>query len=246
MMRAGNDGSRVEDFLCGDHRMRPFQFVAFTCAVLPLWTLNGRPVAADDSPKNQPVAAPADEATKITRAPDKAVVKDVIYSLEAEENRLFLTSQPLDGADRQLKRVVVKFTVPEGAEVVELALAKMDGKNLMAVVKTKRANENEFYCLTFIGPWGGGHVRDQNGDCHKAKFFTTRDDEVAILAVSGKRGAVFIVLGKMGPDDDEPNGELWITEGAFYFTGCPWPPSDGVLSRFRAKEVPHRRATDTD
>jgi hypothetical protein len=204
-------------------------------------------VAGDDAPVNQPGAVEAEDVTYPIRAPDKAVVKDVVYSLEAEENRLFLTSRPIDGADRQLKRVEVKFTVPEGAEIVELALAKMDGKNLMAVVKTRRAGEFDFYCLTFIGPWGGGHVRDQNGGCHKAKFFTTRDNDIGVLAVSGKGGRAFVVLGKMGMDDEDQFAlDSWITEGVFYFSGCPWPPTDGNLSPFRANEVSPRRATDTD
>jgi hypothetical protein len=227
--------------------MRSSKATALACAVLLFPTLLVRLVAGDDARDNQPGAVAVEEATNAIRAPDKAVVKDVVYSLEAEENRLFLASQPLDGADRQLKRVEVKFAVPEGAEIVELALAKMDGKNLMAVVKARRAEKIDFYCLTFIGPWGGGHVRDQNGGCHQAKFFTTRDSDVGVLAVSGRRGHVFIVLGKMGLDDDERAAfDSWITEGVFYFSGCPWPPSDGSLSPFRAKSLPHMRAADAD
>ena len=87
--------------------MRPFQAAALACAVLLFATLCGCLVAGDDAPENQPGAVQVEEATNTIRAPDKAVVKDVVYSLEAEENRLFLTSQPLDGADRQLKRVEV-------------------------------------------------------------------------------------------------------------------------------------------
>jgi len=94
-----------------------------------------------------------------------------------------LTSQPLGGADRQLKRVELKFAVPKDGRIVELSLAKLNGKNLMAVVKIKRDDEYDFHCLTFIGPWNGGHIRDRFG-FHQVKFLITRD-ELKILAVGG-------------------------------------------------------------
>src|SRR5260221_13480763 len=124
MMCAGDERSHVRVFSQGIIAMRP-RSAALTCAVLLFSTLSGRLVAGDDAPVNQPGAFEVDEVTYPIRAPDKAVVKDVVYSLEGQETRLFLTSQPLDGADPQLKRVAVKFTVPEGAGVVELALAKL-------------------------------------------------------------------------------------------------------------------------
>jgi hypothetical protein len=216
--------------------MRRSSAAFLTCAVLILWASRESLVAADDAAPDQP---PADQIETIC-APDKAVVRDVVYALEAKENRLFLTSQPLEGADRQLKRDELKFTVPKDAEVVELALAKMDGKNLMAVVKVQRDGEFDFHCLTFIGPWGGGHVRDQFA-FHKAKFFTTRDN-LDVLAVSGKRGSVFIVLGNVGLDEND--GRTIVTEGIFYSTPCPWPPSYGALSHFRVKENPREAGTD--
>ena len=207
------------------------------CAVLALWICCISLAANDETAGNQQSAGQTEKPAKKTASVEKAVVKEIVYGLEEDENRLYLTSQPLDGVDRQLKRVELKFALPKNGRIVELSLAKLNGKNLMAVVKVGRDNEFEFHCLTFIGPWGmgwEGHIRDRFG-YHQAKFFTTRDD-LKILAVGGKhfQGSVFIVLGEMGLND---KGDSWVTEGAFYFSGCPWPPSDGTLTPFRVTKA---------
>ena len=98
----------------------------------------------------------------------------------------------------------------------------------MAVIKVKRGEDYDFHCLIFIGPGERKHIRDHFG-FHQAKFLTTRDD-LKILAVGGRhyQGSVFIVLGEIDSDVDRA-----VTEGVFYFSPCPWPPSDGVLTPFR-------------
>ncbi|MCY2967109.1 MAG: hypothetical protein NT069_26310, partial [Planctomycetota bacterium] len=148
---------------------------------------------------------------------------------------LYLTSQPLEGADRQLKRDELKFAIPKDRKVVELSLAKLDGKNLVAVVKIALGGEYDFHCLTFIGPWGGGHVRDRH-KFFEAKFYSTQDD-LKILAIGGKHfaGSPFIVLGDIGDIDLDDDALSIVTEGVFYFSQCPWPPSDGALSQFRVR-----------
>jgi hypothetical protein len=217
--------------------MRHSSALFLTCIVLALWASHDF-LSADEAPaQNQEPAGPTEKVANKATSSEKAVVKDIVYGLEEDENRLYLTSQPLDGVDRQLKRVELKFAVPKNGRIVELSLAKLNGKNLMAVVKVARDNEFDFHCLTFIGPWGAsweGHIRDRFG-YHEAKFFTIRDD-LKILAVGGKQfqGSVFIVLGDTGLDD---KGEAWVTEGAFYFSNCPWPPSDGVLTPFRVTKA---------
>ncbi len=189
----------------------------------------------------RPAAEQNGTSDRATRSSDKAVVKDVVYGLEEERNHLYLTSQPLDGVDRQRERGELKFTVPQGAHVADLSLAKLNGKNLMAVIKVARGDEYDFHCLTFIAP-PGGHARGRYG-FHQAKFFTTRDD-LKILAVGGRHfaGSVFIVLGDSVPD--EKDASETITEGVFYFSGCPWPPSDGQLSPFHVESVRPKRPVD--
>ncbi len=216
--------------------MRAFTAVGLICAVAALCVCGNSLSAVDD-----PTAAPRSEQQGATpraknRSAEKAVVRNVVYGLEQEDRNLYLTSQPLDGDDRDPKRTELKFVVPEGGEVKELSLASMGEKNLVAVVKVRRAEAYEFHCFTFIGPWGGGHVRDKH-TFFKAKFYTTRDD-LRILAVGGKHfaGSPFIVLGELDTEfDDEP---VTVTKGVFYFTGCPWPPSGGALMPFQAKSVP--------
>ncbi len=226
--------------------MRACSAVVVVCAMVALCVCRNPLPAFDERPAVQQPASQiekpqTEKQANTVRSSDKAVVRDVVYGLEEEENRLYLTSQPLDGNDRQLKRVQIEFAVPKDSQIVELSLAKLDGKNLMAVLKVQRGEEFDFHCLTFIGPWNGGHVRDRFG-FHKAKFFTTHDD-LKILAVGGKHfaGSVFIVLGEMGLDND---GEKWVTQGSFYFSGCPWPPSDGILTNFRVTEVLQKDRTD--
>jgi hypothetical protein len=204
--------------------MRPSIATLLICGVLTHCVYCNSLCAVDDSENKEAPADQNGEAVRKSQSSENAVVRNVVYGLEEEQGRLYLTSQPLDGADRQLKRVELNFTIPQRAEIVEISLAKMDGKNLMAVVKLKVGEEFEFHCLTFIGPWGGGHVRERFA-FHKAKFYTTRD-ELEILAVSGKRGAVFIVLGKTGLEDGDDFAI--VTEGVLYSTPCPWPPSDGA------------------
>lgn len=216
-----------------------------TITTLLIWTLaifgrcHDSLVAVDEPPASQKPAGQTEAPARKIQSSDKAVVKDVVYGLEEDGNRLYLTSQPLDGTDRELKRVSLNFVLPKGSEVVEMSLAKLDGKNLMAVIKVQRGEEYDFHCLTFIAPWGG-HVRDRHG-FHKAKFFTTRDD-LKILAVGGKHyaGSVFIVLGNTGTGDKDEQ----VKEGVFYFSLCPWPPSDGSLSPFRVQSVPPKAATE--
>lgn len=211
--------------------MRLSSATLLICAVLTLCVPRNSQSADDEPAKHQqPAENPAEKPTNKSAFAEKAVVKDIVYGLEQDENRLYLSSQPLDGVDRQWKRVELTFAGLKDGRIDEMSLAKLNGKNLMAVIKVQRGNEFDFHCLTFIGPWNGGHIRDRFG-FHQAKFFTTRED-LKILAVGGKhfQGSVFIVLGEMGLDE---KGEDWVTEGAFYFSGCPWPPSDGTLTKFR-------------
>jgi len=72
---------------------------------------------------------------------------------------------------------------------------------------------------------------------YKAKFYTTHDD-LKIIAVGGKhvRNVVFIVLGETAFN---ANLELKF-EGILYYCSCPWPPSDGQLSRFSTKSPPQK------
>src|SRR5262249_32462561 len=51
-----------------------------------------------------------------------------------------------------------------------------------------------------------------------------------------------LVLGEM--DFNDKDDDAWITEGVFYFSGCPWPPSGGQLSPFRVKDDPRKAASD--
>src|SRR5262249_27875593 len=160
-------------------------------------------------PRQQPPYAKAGHPTKSS---DKVVVKEIVYWLEVVDEHLFLSSQPLEGVDRKLERGQLQFAVPEGGRVVELSIAQLGGKNLMAVVKIARGGEFDFHCLTFIAP-PGGDVRGRYG-CHQAKFFTTANS-LNILAVGGQHhaGSVFIVLGEMGFNDKDD--DVWITEGVF-------------------------------
>jgi hypothetical protein len=228
--------------------MRSSRAALLAGAVLSVWVFLG-PLSAveplstvEDAQKPQEPADPTGQPVRTVLSSDKTVVKDVVYGLEEERSRLYLTSQPLDGANRQPKRVELKFTVPEDGRIVELSLTKMGVKNLMAVVKVRRGDKFDFYCLTFIGPWDGGHVRDKFA-FYQAKFFTTRDD-LKILSIGGKHfaGSAFVVLGDMGLGGQD--GQTWMTEGVFYFSGCPWPPSDGALSHFRVTVDPRKDVTD--
>ncbi len=187
---------------------------------------------------NQPPREHVEESRKnpvgMVQKSDKAVVKDVVYGLELEKNRLHLTSQPLDGADRKAARKELEFTVPEGGRVVEMSLARQSGKNLMVVLKIARGGEFDFHCLGVIAP-PGGHVRDEFRVL-QVKFFTTKDN-LKILAANGTHfsNSVFIVLGNIEYDLDK---ELMVTAGTFYFSGCPWTPGDGQSSPFRVESVP--------
>lgn len=178
--------------------------------------------AADDPPVSE------------VKRSEKAVVKDVVYCLEVVAGRFYLTSQSLEGADREKHRKELTFAVHPDVQVKELSLAKLGGKNLTAVVKSLRGDEYEFHCLTFIAPWEG-HVRD-DVRFSEAKFHSTKED-LKILAVGGRHfgGSVVIVLGDIAPADDDSFDS--VAEGMLYFSVCPWPPSDGVEFPFRIKSV---------
>ncbi len=97
------------------------------------------------------------EEVVVTPASEKVVVKDCLYHLEFIKDRLTLTSQPLpgmqltdSGESEKSKSVELKFTVPKKARIVALFLAKLDQKNLMAVVQLESFPATEFHCLTFI------------------------------------------------------------------------------------------------
>jgi len=165
---------------------------------------------------------------------DMAVIKDVVYGLEVEAGRFYLTSQPLGGADREKQRKELNVTVPADAQVKELSLAKLGDKNLMAVVKFLRGDDYEFHCLTSSAPWGG-HVKD-DVRFSEAKFHSTKED-LNILAIGGRHfgGSVVVVLGDIGPADDDSFDS--VAEGMLYLSVCPWPPSDGTQFPFRIKSV---------
>lgn len=210
--------------------------ILLICAVLTVWGCSHSLTAADDELPGPPAVEKSEKPTRKSLTSEKAVVKDIVYGLEESESRLHLTSQPLDGADRQIQRTELEFDLPENAQIVELSLARLDGKNLMAVVKVRHGKEYDFHCLTFIAA-SGGHVREEHA-FHKALFFTTQEN-LKILAVGGQHfeGSVFIVLGDVKNDVDREGGLVTVTSGAFYFSVCPWPPSDGVLTPFRTESV---------
>ncbi len=66
---------------------------------------------------------------------------------------------------------------------------------------------------------------------HQARFHTTTEP-LEVLALDGRNGTEFIVVGQMKADGDD-----LVTEGMFYFSGCPWPPRDGQISPFRVKAI---------
>jgi len=192
--------------------------------------------AVDDPPPDEKPTDQGAKAESKIRSSDKVVLKDVVCALEEDKNRLYLTSQPLGGVDRQLMRVELDFTVPNAGRIADFALAKLDSKNLQAAIKVQVGDKYQFHCLTFIGPWGGGHVRD---DCEffEEKFYTTHED-LKIIAVGGKhlRNVVFIILG-----DTVINKNLEpIIDGVVYYRSCPWRPGDGQLSHFSTKSGPPR------
>jgi hypothetical protein len=189
------------------------------CTVLLLGMYGKSLLAVNDAPPAQQGDTPA----RRIRSSDKAVVRNVVYGLEEEESHLHLTSKPLDGGDRELKRTELKFAVPNDGQVVEMSLAKMGGRHLVAVVKVRRGDEYDFHCLTFISPSLEEHVRDKHR-FYQEKFLSTRDD-LRILALTGTGHTAFAVLGEFDWDeygtDDVP---ALKSEGVFYFTSCPWPP----------------------
>ena len=193
------------------------------CTVLALGVYSNSLLAVDDAP---PARQDGVLARKL-RSSDKAVVRNVVYGLEEEDNRLHLTSQALDGADRELKRNAVDFAVPKGGAVVALSLAKMGERHLAAVVKVRLGDDYDFHCLTFIFRSGGGQAHDKHV-VYREKFFSTRDD-LRILAVSGNGNTVFAVLGEFDWDD----APALKSEGVFYYTSCPWPPM-GAVAPYRA------------
>ncbi|MBS0266324.1 MAG: hypothetical protein JSS02_30620 [Planctomycetes bacterium] len=202
-------------------------------AVVSLWACSASLLADDSPPAGQPSATQGEKPTRKIRSSEKTVVKDVVYGLEAEGSRLYLTSQPLDGADRKAKRRELQFTAAEGGDIVEISLSRRGIRNLMSVIKLARGDEFEFHCL-ILGAEPGGHVRD-GFRIEQTKFFATKDD-LKILAADSKHfsGRVFIVLGDMDYDDGK---DAMITTGIFYFCGC-FPLNQGQLSPFRVESVP--------
>lgn len=199
------------------------------CTVLAVGVYRESLLAFDDVPPARQDDTPA---RKICSS-DKAVVRNVVYGLQEEENRLYLTSQALDGTDRELKRTAVDFDVPKGGQVVELSLAKMGERHLAAVVKVQLAANYDYHCLTFISRSGGGQVQNKHV-VYREKFFSTHDD-LRILAVSGKGSTVFAVLGEL--DWDYTSDDMPLTsKGVFYYVTCPWPPM-GQVSPFQAKSA---------
>jgi hypothetical protein len=205
--------------------------IFLVCTALIFWASRGSVLAVDDPTPDQSAGNQAEKPTRMTRSSGKTVVNDVVYGLEEERNRLYLTSQPLDGADRKVRRIELDFTIPEGGRVVEMSLARHSVRNLMAVLKIARGGEFDFHCLGLIAQ-RGEHVRDGFRFLQE-RFFTTKDD-LKILAAEGTHflGSVFIVLAEM-----DLNQEVMVTTGTFYFSGCPWTPGDGRLSPFRAESV---------
>lgn len=214
--------------------MRTWAVGLLVVAVSILRLFVNSPAPAEEKPPVHAAAPPEKQPAPKIRFSDKAVVKDVVYGLEEQDNELYLTSQPLNGEERQIERGKLKFAVPPGAIISELSLDRMDGKNLMAVVKVSQGQRHDFYCLTFIGVWGG-HIREKYA-FYKAKFHTTGED-LKILAIGGKQfeGSAFVVLGDITHDESKDKEFVTVTKGVFYFSGCPWPPSDGALSPFRAE-----------
>jgi hypothetical protein len=182
---------------------------------------------ADDAPK-EPAAKGDEQPQRLhtSRLSDYAVVNDVVYHLEVVEDRLVLTSQPLNGENREPKQVTLKFPAPSNGKFIALTLDRLDGKNLMAVVQTKTADEFEYSCITLIAPTGG-QVRD--GYAYHCVAFHKCREKLRILATNGREynGSVVIVLGDM--DIDERG---IVAEGQLFFSGCPWPPY-GSIARFK-------------
>lgn len=190
-------------------------------------------VAGGDTGPETEIEKPPQTVERKLAVSDKAVVKDVVYWLE-EGIHLTLASQPMNGDDRTVERRALRFKIPRGSQIGELSLEKLNGKNLMAVVKVVRGEEYDFHCLTFIAA-PGGHVRDSY-KFHEAKFHTTRDN-LKILAAGGRHfaGSVFIVLGDV---DVSRKTEFGVTaKGILYQSVCPWPPSGGALFPFEAESV---------
>ena len=61
-------------------------------AVLVFWVFRDSLLAVDDQPENKQPADPDEKPARKVQSSDKAVVRDIVYGLEEEENRLFLTS----------------------------------------------------------------------------------------------------------------------------------------------------------
>jgi hypothetical protein len=212
---------------------RSISGILLVCAAPAFWACCDS-LFADDVPSvDQPSAKKTEGATRRIRSSDKAVVQDVVYGLEEEESRLYLTSQALDAADQKAKRIELEFTVPEGGRVIEMSLTRFSSKNLMAVLKIAQGKEFDFHCLGFIAS-SDGHVRD-GFRLLKQKFFTTQED-LKILATDGRHysASLFIVLGDMEYD---PSKEVMVSTGTFFFSGCPWTPGDGQLLPFRVESV---------
>lgn len=188
--------------------------VMLACAELCTAKDNEQTATAKDSPRGV--------------SSEQVVLNDVVYSLEADGNQLFLTSKRLESAERRIQRAPLKFSPDGDSRTVELSLAVMGKKNLMAVVKTRRNQEHDFYCLTWIGPPSTEPATGKFA-FYSSKFYSTQRN-FKILAISGKHatGTALVVLGDIPLPDAE-------SDGVIYFSGCPWPPNDGLLQSFRAR-----------
>ncbi|MGH7134324.1 MAG: hypothetical protein ACREHD_01205 [Pirellulales bacterium] len=197
------------------HRM---YFVVTAMLVVCAWSRSSP--AADDAPRG--AAAPL--------VSEKAVLRETIYSLEADGNRLFLASRDLEGENRKVVREALELAVGDDDRPVELSLAVMGEKNLMAVVKVRHGDEYDFYCLTFIFRWSNDTQSDRF-KFFQSKFYTSQRN-FKILGISGRHaeGSALVVLGEI------PGGKP-AADGVIYFSGCPWPPSDGNLLHYRAQQM---------
>lgn len=203
--------------------MRLLITTALASIVLVFSIYRGSLLAVDDNP----TAERTDRSPSKTLLSDSAVVRGIVYTIELEGDRLFLTSRPLVGDDRELKRSAVEFTLAPEDQIVDISLARMT-RHLAGIVKVRRGETFDFYCVTLI--CRGDHVRD-GFRVYREKFFTTRDD-LEILALRCKSNSVFAVVGEMDFEgDSEPH---LISNGVIYSMSCPWPPM-GVVSPYHAK-----------
>lgn len=161
---------------------------------------------------------------------EQAVLRGTVYALEVDDNRLFLTSRDLEAGSRQVKREELQFAASHSNRPVELSLGVMGKKNLMAVVKVRRNDGYDFHCLTFIFR-SSTEAAEREFTFFQSKFYASKQN-LKILGISGRHaeGSALVVLGEV------PSSKP-ATDGVIYFSGCPWPPSDGTLLHYRAQRT---------